>query len=652
MSLDELRSTSIPELLLRKGRTVVRLLACALVLFPLAASAGLDDRIVVFLADPADSGAIAKSYRLTPLGQGRVDRSVIAYRVRSYDDRKERLAALARDSRVVEAFADDAVQMKTMYLPPNDELFHPDGGLDPAEPDSNLMGQWHLYNELGFPSIHADQAWEAGSFGDGVTLGVVDSGVDHAHNELRSRYSAAASFDFVAGDFDAGPEPSQAFRTIAAAAHGTEVAGVAAAGENQFGVVGVAPDARVASLRVPLASSFAAASAPADSSLSFIDAILHDRALSFRLWGGRTIQLGPYSVCDPRFASVPMRWVKNHSYGTIRRFADVEARVRALEMSTDCGVIHVYAAGNERGTVSADSNTSDQLTTPASITVAAVGYDGRFADYSNFGANVFVSAPSSASTDTSSGGITTTDRRDGAGINSGFGADLDDGDYTSRFGGTSSASPTVAGSLALVRSIRPDLTTRLAKHLLVRTARIVDDRDRSPTSDGGWRRNRAGFAFNQNYGFGLVDAGRLVNYPGLDTVRTTSLRVLESRQLAVHRSASTRNCADCTVALEITSKTLVAPAEEVMVTVDIEHPDRGEFEIELISPSGTRTRLLKADARDTGQDLQWRFLTNALWGENVVGKWQVRVFHPSTKEAFAWRWRSVQIRAHSGTLVP
>ena len=143
---------------------------------------------------------------------------------------------------------------------------------------------WHLYNEFGFPSINADAAWETGSFGEGVIAGCGRFwGVDHGHIEFLSRYVPAASFDFVQGDFDAGPETAEEYNTIVNVAHGTEVAGVAAAGENDWGVIGVAPQTWVASLRVPLGSTFHSSSAPADSSLSFIDAILFDRTLSLRL---------------------------------------------------------------------------------------------------------------------------------------------------------------------------------------------------------------------------------------------------------------------------------------------------------------------------------------------------------------------------------
>ena len=65
----------------------------------------------------------------------------------------------------------------------------------------------------------------------------------------------------------------------------------------------------------------------------------------------------------------------------------------------------------------------------------------------------------------------------------------------------------MSGILALAKEAQPNLNTRFAKHLLARTCRLIDPYDSTPM--GGWTTNGAGYHFNNNYGFGLVDADAL-----------------------------------------------------------------------------------------------------------------------------------------------
>jgi subtilisin family serine protease len=167
-------------------------------------------------------------------------------------------------------------------------------------------------------------------------------------------------------------------------------------------------------------------------------------------------------------------------------FADETAERDALQTSAEAGTIHCLAAGNERGKRAEDCNKLAIQTSPYVITVAALSSQGIFASYGCFGANVFVTAPSSSFRD-GEYLITTTDRLGTNGYNN-----VDDPvnpypdrDYTADFGGTSSACPLVAGIMALGLQANPNMTVRLAKHLLVRSSDRVDLADATETSDGG-----------------------------------------------------------------------------------------------------------------------------------------------------------------------
>ncbi|MFH1385671.1 MAG: S8 family peptidase [Patescibacteria group bacterium] len=95
-----------------------------------------------------------------------------------------------------------------------------------------------LDNAWGVKRIGSGDVHDKGNKGTGVKIGIIDSGVDYTHQDLNDVY--AGGYDFVENDND----PADVY------GHGTHVAGSACAEDNGLGVVGVAPECALYSLRV------------------------------------------------------------------------------------------------------------------------------------------------------------------------------------------------------------------------------------------------------------------------------------------------------------------------------------------------------------------------------------------------------------------
>lgn len=95
-----------------------------------------------------------------------------------------------------------------------------------------------LDNSWGVKRIDSGTVHDSGNRGTEVKVAIIDSGVNYNHPDLSANY--AGGYDFVDDDTD----PMDVY------GHGTHVAGTACAEDNGFGVVGVAPECALYSLRV------------------------------------------------------------------------------------------------------------------------------------------------------------------------------------------------------------------------------------------------------------------------------------------------------------------------------------------------------------------------------------------------------------------
>lgn len=490
---------------------------------------------------------------------------------------------------------------------PNDPYFNRD------TPYAGANGQWYLQNQYNpGMDINVMGAWARGLTGLGVLVAIVDDSFQTNHPDLSPNFDILNSYNF--GRLADPAQSTLPDPVYADDQHGVSVAGlIAGRGGNGIGITGVAPYAGLAGIRV-----------------------------DFNLQTDEMFAMATLYHSSGDNTSIK---IKNHSYGMSETYVPLPLEYAALQESAGAGTIHIWSAGNDRGTRGQDTNKKDLASRKEAIAVAALSSEGTFSSYSNFGANVFVTAPSNSS----SGfyGVTTTDRTGEAYGYNGSNDSFPDSDYTSLFGGTSASAPIVSGVIALGKQVQPNMDVRMAKHLLARSSDIVDAADASFESDGGWKVNGAGLSFNQNYGFGRINAERFTQlasqYSGVtaQTSASTGLVNLGSAALPDGTGWGLR------VQVQMLDTT---PLEEVLVYINATHTYRGDLEAYVTSPSGMTSRLFVRSGSDSQSDIDWTFSTNAFWGESPYGNWSLDLY--DVWEGDVGTWNSFDMMFDMGELIP
>ena len=116
----------------------------------------------------------------------------------------------------------------------------------PAPGDDSLSGlQWDMVQ------IHAPEARAINGGSASIVVGDIDTGLDYTHPDLAANVDDAASVNCVSG----APLPGK----VAAMddnGHGTHTAGTIAAAKNGIGIVGVAPNVKIAGIKAGNAAGF------------------------------------------------------------------------------------------------------------------------------------------------------------------------------------------------------------------------------------------------------------------------------------------------------------------------------------------------------------------------------------------------------------
>ena len=407
-------------------------------------------------------------------------------------------------------------------------------------------GEIHLYGDIQTPAVKARNstlypgAWDLGVTGDGVVIAMVDTGVDNEHPGLNEKF--VAGYDavcFVHSDpacvLAGGRVEDGSFDPDDGHQHGTACMGMAAAtgldanGE-QTDFYGAAPDAALVDVRI----GTDAGAGPFENYL--LSQEFYESAMNGLQWiiDHKDDAWAGADESEYGIDIISLSWgITSHEAGGSDG-SDMHSRI--LDEAMIAGVVVSVAAGNDgpdndglSGMGSSDLSvtvgaTDDQNTIDREDDTIA-GYSSRGPRRDNADGNPLnelkpeVTAPGSniiqAEGCVSSGGC-----------NNFVGGDASTNGYTGRGSGTSYATPSVSGIMAMMIEANPDLSPAEIKEILKLTAERRGEPS-APEVDPFW---------NRDFGFGMVDAYAAVSmafdlkYQGLtgEVDVTTQVHITET----------------------------------------------------------------------------------------------------------------------------
>jgi hypothetical protein len=300
----------------------------------------------------------------------------------------------------------------------------PTVGMPPQQPVIPAFDTPEFRRSDGPADHNAPSAWSMGRTGAGVTIAIIDTGVDEDSPEFAGRISPLSKDILNVGRPLSGTDD-----------HGTHVALVAAGGRNNTGIVGIAYDARILALRADAIGSCSAAPSPNISTDCYFDD--HDTTAAIN------------------YATASGAKIINLSLGGNGATLNLRNAARA---AADAGGLIVVAAGNGGG-ANPDSFATllAQAAAGGAIIVGSVDETGKISDDSNRAgsqAAYFLTARGEGICCAYSNGQ----------------LHVDSNGYNYLLSGTSFAAPQVSGAAALLAQAYPHLSGRQIADILLRSA--------------------------------------------------------------------------------------------------------------------------------------------------------------------------------------
>ena len=266
---------------------------------------------------------------------------------------QEKIARRVRTFRNISAYAADLTPAEAEALRKSSGVVSVDPVVEryasevaaPSQLAANYESYQPQVTPWGLPIVRVKDVWPV-TRGEGINVAVLDTGIDWNHPDLKHAYVGGVNI------LDESKLPMDDNK------HGTHVAGIIAATDNDFGIVGAAPGVKLWNVKVLDIEG----KGYDEYTAAGIDWVVEQQ----RLWGGR--------------------WVINMSLGSASVGGKLEGL--AVQRAYAAGIVLVAAAGNRN---------QDWLDFPAAypgvIAVGAVGPDGQKADFSSYGLGMPIVAP-------------------------------------------------------------------------------------------------------------------------------------------------------------------------------------------------------------------------------------------------------------------
>lgn len=421
----------------------------------------------------------------------------------------------------------DALQVsKSIYLSGQVEFSTPDfiaevQKLDYIPNDPYFNQQWYLHNTgqgtndgkttTVDADIDAPEAWSITKGSPNITVAIIDEGVTSNHPDLPNTRQIRLNGSNFAAPYQGVNNPNDPSPTISTTAsnnHGNACAGiVAATQDNNEGVTGIAPLCKIMPIKIPFGGG-----APSS---------IYADAIDFANLNGADIISNSWGYI---FSSDPNL---------------IPAIVSAINNAVNNNKLVIFAAGNTANRVSGNNGYvcfPGCSNIPNMITVGASDRNNNQANYSPNGSTLEISAPSHSGYNNQITGesfnIWTIDIpganygynswRDNAGGLPLIGEVLPNNgvnfaSYTGRMGGTSAATPEIAGVLGLMKSVNSCLSVTQMKDILQSTADKI----------GGFNYNWNSLipGHSMQLGYGKVNAHKAVQMAQLLNSSTLDLMV-------------------------------------------------------------------------------------------------------------------------------
>lgn len=451
---------------------------------------------------------------------------------------------------------------------------------DPKWPE-----MWYLNRGNGL-DMNVIPAWKEGVTGKGVVVTILDDGLESDHPDLEHNYDPKASYDVNGNDGDPMPH----YDLTDSNRHGTRCAGeVAATANNSKCAVGIAYGARVGGVRM-------------------LDGDVTD-VVEAKSLGLNSQHIDIYSAS----------WGPDDDGKTVDGPGDMATRAfieGVRKGRAGKGSIFIWASGNggrEHDNCNCDGYTNSIWT----LSISSASQEGLVPWFSEMCSSTLATTYSSGNTNEKQ--VITTDLHHSC---------------TASHTGTSASAPLAAGIAALVLEANRNLTWRDLQHIVVRTAKPSNLKD--PT----WSLNGVGRRVSHSFGYGLMDAASMVRLARTwKTVPEQQVCEINAPHLDKQIPPRTK----ITLQLTVEHCMGVNYLEHVQAKITLTSQRRGDIQIFLTSPAGTRVTLLTTRTHDVSRSgfNQWPFMSVHTWGEAPHGTWQLEIHNEGRLLAQITQWNLI-----------